>query len=183
MIRRAFLSRAGLVSATCAGATLAGATCATGLAVADSSPARADTAGGGQPERNARVVQDALRVVFSEHRVDEVNTYFAPDFVQYSPYAPAGGRDVLKAWWAGFVYSVPDVTTTVIRPPVAQGQDVATFRIVTGTVMHDLPALGITADGQHLEFRAADIFQVVRGQIVAHWETVDTGPILQLASR
>jgi predicted SnoaL-like aldol condensation-catalyzing enzyme len=136
----------------------------------------------GAARRNVRVVEDALRVVFSEHRVDQVDTYFAEDFVQYSPYAPPGGRDVLKAWWAGFVYAVPDVTTTVIRPPVAQGQDVAIFRIVTGTVVHDLTALGIPGHGQHLEFRAADIFQVRAGMIVAHWETVDTGPLVQLAA-
>lgn len=121
-------------------------------------------------------------MVFSEHQVDQVDTYFGADFVQYSPYAPPGGRDVLKAWWASFVYSVPDVTTTVIRPPVAQGQDVAVFRIVTGTVVHDLPDLGIPGHGQHLEFRASDIFRVEDGQISAHWETVDTGPILQLAA-
>ena len=136
----------------------------------------------GAARRNVRVVEDALRVVFSEHRVDQVDTYFAEDFVQYSPYAPPGGRDALKAWWAGFVYAVPDVTTTVIRPAVAQGQDVAVFRIVTGTIMHDLTALGITGHGQHLEFRAADIFQVRAGMIVAHWETVDTGPLVQLAA-
>ena len=171
MIRRAFLSQAGV----CAGATCA-------AAVAIPSPARADTVSGGQAERNARVVLDALEIVFSEHRVDQVDSYFAPDFVQYSPYAPAGGRDVLAAWWAGFVASVPDVTTTVIRPPVAQGEYVAVFRIVTGTIVHDLPSLGITGHGQHMEFRAADIFQVRGGKIVAHWETVDTGPILQLAA-
>jgi predicted SnoaL-like aldol condensation-catalyzing enzyme len=157
------------------------ATVAAGVAVADPVSAGAGPVSGGQAGRNVRVVVDALRVVFSEHRVDQVDTYFAPDFVQYSPYAPAGGRDVLAAWWAGFVASVPDVTTTVYRPPVAQGEYVAVFRIVTGTVVHDLPSLGITGQGQHMEFRAADIFQVEDGQITAHWETVDTGPILQLA--
>jgi predicted SnoaL-like aldol condensation-catalyzing enzyme len=170
MTRRAILIWAGLTSVACV------------LAVAVPSSAGTGTVRGDQAERNVRVVEDALRVVFSEHRVDQVDTYFAKDFVQYSPYAPAGGRDVLKAWWAGFVYSVPDVTTTVIRPPVAQGQDVADFRIVTGTVVHDLPALGIVAHQQHMEFRAADIFQVDGGKIVAHWETVDTGPLVQLAA-
>ncbi len=70
----------------------------------------------------------------------------------------------------------------MIRPPVAQGRDVAVFRIVTGTVVRDLTALAITAHGQHLEFRAADIFRVEDGKIVAHWETVDTGPLIQLAT-
>ena len=156
--------------------------CLAPAAAAIPSPALASQESGDQVRRNVRVVVDALRVVFSEHRLDQVDTYFAEDFVQHSPYAPPGGRDVLKEWWAGFVYSVPDVTTTVIRPPVAQGQDVATFRIVSGTIVHDLPDLGITAHGQHLEFRAADIFRVRAGKIVAHWETVDTGPFVLLAA-
>jgi len=157
--------------------------CLAPVAAAVPSPAVAGPHGDGQAERNIRVVEDALRVVFSEHRLDQVDTYFSEDFVQYSPYAPPGGRAVLKTWWAGFVYSVPDVTTTVIRPPVAQGQDVAAFRIVTGTIVHDLPDLGITGHGQHLEFRAADIFGLRAGKIVAHWETVDTGPLVQLAAQ
>lgn len=130
--------------------------------------------------RNTRLVLDALRVVFSEHRIDQVDVFFAEDFEQFSPYAPAGGRDVLRAWWAGFVDAVPDVTTTVSQA-VGQGDDVATFRVVQGTVVHDLPDLGIVGRGQPLEFRAADVFRVKRRQIVAHWEVVDTGPLLQLA--
>jgi len=42
--------------------------------------------------------------------------------------------------------------------------------------VHDLTALGILGHGQHLEFCAADIFQVRVSMIAAHWETVDTGP-------
>src|SRR6266566_9241123 len=111
MNRRAVLLWAGLAPAVST------------LAVSAQASASTRTTGDDQAERNVRVVEDALRVVFSEHRVDQVDRYFAEDFVQNSPYAPPGGRDVLKAWWAGFVYSVPDVTTTVIRPPVAQGRD------------------------------------------------------------
>lgn len=143
------------------------------------SPAASAMEGRSVP-RNTRLVLDALRVVFSEHRIDQVDVFFAEDFEQFSPYAPAGGRDVLREWWAGFVDAVPDITTTVSQA-VGQGDDVATFRIVQGTVVHDLPDLGIVGRGQPLEFRAADVFRVKRRQIVAHWEVVDTGPLFQLA--
>ncbi|MFP3962999.1 ester cyclase [Actinomadura fulvescens] len=131
---------------------------------------------------DARLVHDALRVVFSERRVDQVDRYFAADFVQYSPYATPGGREELKAWWAGIVHSIPDVTTTVTATRV-QGTDVVTFRTVQGTIMRDLPQFGIKGCGQRVQVRIADIFRVRRHKIIAHWEVADTGPFVLLAGR
>lgn len=146
-------------------------------------PAAADADGKAtacQEERNREVVNGALQTVFTGHRVDLIDQYFAEDFVQHSPYVPPGGREELKQWWAGMVYAVPDITSTTTQT-VSKCTDVVTFRTVTGTVVHDLPSLGITGTGQHLEFRAADIFRVRDGKISEHWEAVDTGPLVMLA--
>ena len=126
------------------------------------------------------VVLDALRVVFSEHRVDQIDRYFAEEFVQYSPYADPGGRADLARWWSGIVHAIPDVTTDVLQT-VTDGTDVAAFRTVHGTLANDLPAFGLTGRGQPIEFRVADIFRVKQGAIAAHWEIADTGPLIQLA--
>jgi predicted SnoaL-like aldol condensation-catalyzing enzyme len=133
-----------------------------------------------QEERNREVVHNALQVVFSEHRIDEIDRFYADDFVQHSPYAQPGGRDELKEWWAGIVYAVPDISTTTTQT-VVKCADVVTFRTVTGTIVHDLPDLGIVGRGQHLEFRTADRFRVRDGKITEHWEVVDTGPMVTLA--
>jgi predicted SnoaL-like aldol condensation-catalyzing enzyme len=138
------------------------------------------TAAGCQEERNREVVNGALQAVFTDHRVDLIDKYFAEDFVQHSPYVPPGGREELKQWWAGMVYAVPDIATTTTQT-VTKCADVVTFRTVTGTIVHDLPSLGITGTGQRLEFRAADIFRVRDGKISEHWEAVDTGPLVMLA--
>src|SRR6266540_3264984 len=36
-------------------------------------------------QHNIALVTTALRVVFTEHRVDQIDRYFARDFVQHSP--------------------------------------------------------------------------------------------------
>lgn len=133
-----------------------------------------------QEERNTQVALAALQVVFSEHRIDQIDQFFAEDFVQHSPYVPPGGREELKQWWASVVHAIPDVTTTVTQT-VTKCSDVVTFRTVQGTIAHDAPELGIIGEGEHVQFRAADIFRVRNGKIIAHWEVADTGPLVTLA--
>jgi predicted SnoaL-like aldol condensation-catalyzing enzyme len=80
-------------------------------------------------DTNTEVVQKALQVVFSDHRLDQVDQLFSPEFVQHSPYAGPGGRDQLRQWWAGIVNAIPDVTTTVEQTLSADDR-VAVFRVV-----------------------------------------------------
>jgi predicted SnoaL-like aldol condensation-catalyzing enzyme len=133
-------------------------------------------------ETNADVVRKALQVIFSEHRLDQIDQLFSRDFVQHSPYASPGGRDELRQWWAGIVDAIPNVTTTV-EHTLSAGDRVTVFRVVHGTVRKNLDAFGIKGNGQDVTFRVADIFAVRDGKITAHWEVADTGPLVQLAAR
>ena len=127
------------------------------------------------------IVTAALQVVFSEHHVDQIDRFFAVDFVQHSPYAPAGGRDELRRWWEMIVEAMPDVTTTVEQ--VVAGDDrVAVFRVVEGTIEGDLPSFGIKRTGKKVTFRVADIFAVRGDKITAHWEIADTGSLVHIAA-
>jgi predicted SnoaL-like aldol condensation-catalyzing enzyme len=132
-------------------------------------------------DTNPDVVRKALQVVFSEHRLDQIDQLFSPDFVQHSPYASPGGRDQLREWWAGIVAAIPNVTTTV-EHTVSADDRVAVFRVVRGTIERDLDAFGIKGNGQEVTFRVADIFALRGGKITAHWEVADTGPLTQLAA-
>ena len=131
-------------------------------------------------DTNTEIVNSALQVVFSEHRLDRIDEFFSPEFVQHSPYANPGGRAELRQWWAGIVDAIPNVTTTV-EQTVSAHDRVAVFRVVRGTVRKDLDAFGIKGNGQEVTFRVADIFTVRGGKITAHWEVADTGPLVQLA--
>jgi predicted ester cyclase len=131
--------------------------------------------------QTGEIVKASLQVVFSEHRVDQIDRFFADDFVQHSPYASPGGRNELGQWWAGIVEAIPDVTTTVEQ--LISGDDrVGVFRVVEGTIKGDLPAFGITGTGRKVAFRVADIFAVRNDKITAHWELADTGPFVQIAA-
>jgi predicted SnoaL-like aldol condensation-catalyzing enzyme len=132
-------------------------------------------------DTNVEVVQRALQVVFSEHRLDQIDQLFSHDFVQHSPYASPGGRHELRQWWAGIVDAIPNVTTTVEHTLSVDGR-VAVFRVVRGTIRKDLDAFGIKGKGQEVTFRVADIFAVRKGKITGHWEVADTGPLVQLAA-
>jgi predicted SnoaL-like aldol condensation-catalyzing enzyme len=132
-------------------------------------------------DTDSELVHQALQVVFSEHRVDQIERFFAPDFVQHSPYASPGGREQLRQWWSGIVGAIPDVTTTV-EQTVSAGGRVAVFRVVRGTIRKDLDAFGIKGKGQEVVFRVADIFALRDGMITAHWEVADSGPLLRLAA-
>lgn len=135
----------------------------------------------GTTTQTEEIVKAALQVVFSEHRVDQIDRFFAADFVQHSPYAPPGGRDEMRTWWATIVKAMPDVTTTVEQ--LVSGDDrVAVFRVVEGTIKGDLPALGVRETGKKVTFRVADIFAVRDDKITAHWELADTGPFVQIAA-
>ena len=83
-----------------------------------------------QKAQNIIVVQEALQAVFTEHRFDQIDHYFAPDFVQHSPYAAPGGRDELKQWWAAIVAAIPDVTTTVEHPRLVADRIVQFAKLV-----------------------------------------------------
>jgi predicted SnoaL-like aldol condensation-catalyzing enzyme len=133
------------------------------------------------PDRNVEVVQKALQEIFSDHRLDQIDQLFSPDFAQHSPYAAPGGRDELRQWWAGIVDAIPNVTTT-IEQTVSADDRVVVFRVVRGTIRKDLDAFGIKGHGQDVTFRVADIFTLQGRKITAHWEVADTGPLIQLAA-
>jgi predicted ester cyclase len=129
---------------------------------------------------NVEVVRAAMQLVYGEQRLEEIDRYWAPDFVQYSGYTGPGGRQELREATAQLVAGIPDLAATVDHV-LAVGDLVLTFTTWTGTVHGDLPDFGIKGAGQRLDFRTADLFQVRHGQIIAHWDVIDTGPLVKAA--
>jgi predicted SnoaL-like aldol condensation-catalyzing enzyme len=131
-------------------------------------------------QHNIALVTTALRVVFTEHRIDQIDRYFSADFVQHSPLVSDPGRAGLKQWLARTLTAIPDLSYTSTQV-LADGDRVITFSTVTGTIVNDLPEYGIKANGQRLNILTAHIFRVADNQIAEHWEVVDTGPLVKIA--
>src|SRR5215475_8662898 len=68
--------------------------------------------GSEQNNHNVVLVTTALRVVFTEHRLDQIDTYFAASFVQHSPLVTDPGREGLTRWLSRTLESIPDLTYT-----------------------------------------------------------------------
>ena len=58
---------------------------------------------------SVKLVLQAIETVFDGHDVDAIDEFFAPDFVQHSPYAPPGGKRELAEWWRRTVDAMPDI--------------------------------------------------------------------------
>lgn len=132
------------------------------------------------PKQNVKIVEAAVQAVFSEHRIDQIDHFFAEDLLQHSPLVPTSGRDALRQWVSGTVAAIPDLTY-VPSEMLADGDRVLLFATVRGTIHHDLPEYGIKASGQKLELDTAHVFRLEDDKIAEHWEVIDTGPILRLA--
>jgi predicted SnoaL-like aldol condensation-catalyzing enzyme len=130
---------------------------------------------------NAELVLSAIEQIFNQHDLNAIDEFFSDRFVQHSPYVPAGGRRELSEWWKRTVDAIPDLRGSVDHV-VAGGNQVAVFRTLKGTIRKDMPDLGITARNQLLEFGVGHLFQVEDGKIGAHWEVMDSGPAVKLAS-
>src|SRR5918999_4982816 len=135
-----------------------------------------------EPSDEVALVSTALRVIFNDHRINQIDKYFSDDFVQHSPLVAEPGRDGLKRWLTGILVSIPDLHYSTDQILV-DGDRVITFSTVTGTIEKDLPGYGIKANGQPIEVSTAHIFRVQDNQIVEHWEVVDTGQLLQIATQ
>ena len=133
-----------------------------------------------ESEANVNLVLSTIETVFDEHDVGAVDRFFSQNFVQHSPYVPAGGKRELKEWWQRTVEAIPDLRGSV-EHVVAAEDSVVVFRKLRGTIKKDMPELGIKADNQTLEFKVAHLFQVNDGKIVSHWEIMDSGPAAKLA--
>jgi predicted SnoaL-like aldol condensation-catalyzing enzyme len=160
--------------------SLAGATTSSAGWLPTRQPARASLDVAAAHRHNIALVTTALQVVFTEHRIDQIDRYFSADFVQHSPLVSDPGRDGLKKWLTRTVASIPDLTYTSSQV-LADGDRVITFSTVTGTITNDMPEYGIKANGQKLNILTAHIFRVAGNQIAEHWEVVDTGPLVRIA--
>lgn len=106
-----------------------------------------------RPERNKRLVFDAMTSLFQRHDPAAVERLYAPDYIQHNPDIPQG-RDALRALVAGLpenVYYEPGLI-------VAEGDLVAIHGRIHG--WSDAPQVVV------------DIFRVEGGQLAEHWDVL-----------
>lgn len=100
----------------------------------------------------------------------------AEDYAQHSVFGIPDGREGFKQFFMAFAGAVPDARME-IEDVIAEGDRVVTRLTVSGTQTG--PLQGIPATGKSFTMKGIDIFRVVDGRIVEHWDAVDQLGMLQ----
>lgn len=117
--------------------------------------------------RNKQLVRESIERVWGQQRLDEVELFLAPDFVDHgalpgSPPGSAGFADGVRRLLAAF----PDARNE-IHDIVAEGDRVVVRWTMTGT--HTGGGLGIPATGRAVRITGMTMSRVVDGRITEHW--------------
>jgi steroid delta-isomerase-like uncharacterized protein len=108
--------------------------------------------------------------------VSVANELIVTDYAQHSVFHIPNGREGFKQFFLAFAMAVPDAQF-VIEDVIAEGDKVVTRLTVTGTQTG--PLQGIPPTGKKFSMKGIDIFRVVDGKIVEHWDAVDQLGMLQ----
>jgi len=138
-------------------------------AVALTNGARAETAQ--DTEDNMQIVREMVRQIQNEHRLDQVDRFFANDFVNHTaqPGSP-NDRESMRALFSAVTAAFPESKVTILDQ-TASGSRVWTYKRFTGT--HTAPFYGVAPTGRVVTYEVMDILEIENGKITAHWAVVD----------
>jgi steroid delta-isomerase-like uncharacterized protein len=129
--------------------------------------------------QNKQLVRESIERVWGHQRVDEVERFLAPDFIDHAAPpgtapGPGGFADGVRRILAAF----PDACNH-IDEMVAEGDRVVVRWTMTGT--HSGDALGFPATGRAIRLEGVTISRIVEGRIAEHWSfRDDLGMLRQL---
>jgi predicted ester cyclase len=112
------------------------------------------------------LVRNMFEEVINQGRLDRLEEYFAPDYVDHGPLGDVHGiegfRSVVSAWRDAF----PDVHCEV-RNLIQEGDLLAWTVHTTGT--HTGDGMGFPATGRRIETISANLGRTRDGKAVEHW--------------
>ena len=115
-----------------------------------------------QTEKNKKIAVDFLTMIFNDHNVEEAFKLYAdPGYKQHNPFAASGAEAAIK-FFVPYLKQNPGVRTEIKRV-IAEGDLVA---------IHNNPKSNAQDRGRAV----VDIFRVVNGKVVEHWDVVQDIP-------
>ncbi len=128
-------------------------------------------------EANKALIRRFVEEVQNQGNVELLDELAAPTFVNHS--APPGlpaTIDGVKQVTQLFRMAFPDGRMT-IEDMIAEGDRVVTRKTFQGT--HQGSFMGMPPRGTRVQIGLIDIVRLVDGQVVEHWNVVDTLALLQ----
>ena len=102
------------------------------------------------------------------------------DYAQHSVFGIPNGREGFKQFFMAFAAAVPDARF-ILEDMISEGDRVVTRVTVTGTQTGALQ--GIPPTGRTFSMTGIDIFRLLDGKIVEHWDAADQlGMLRQLGA-
>lgn len=126
-------------------------------------------------ETNKAVVRRLFEEVMKGN-LSVADELIAEDYAQHSVLGIPDGREGFKQFFVAFAAAAPDAHF-VIDDVIAEGDKVVIRLTVTGTQTGALQ--GIPPTGKTFSMKGIDIFRLVDGRIVEHWDAVDQLGMLQ----
>jgi len=124
-------------------------------------PTHAVTRNLAQEEQNRTLVLDFSERVFNQHDLSTANTVLAPNYLQHNPRVPNGPAAFIKFFTEMFK-QYPESHSTIARSAV----DGELVYVHTHS----------TNDPQDRGLAIVNIFRVVNGKIVEHWDVIQPVP-------
>lgn len=119
-------------------------------------------------EKIREMTRGFAEVVMNERRIDKVDYYCAPEYVEHNPYpGTSPGREGLKESCDIFLKAFPDLRFTV-EDIIVEGDKACVRSTLTGTHEGDLS--GVPPTHRKVEVEAIDIIRVDdEGRALEHW--------------
>lgn len=130
-------------------------------------PTQDPPAPGSAPAATASLVERLFAEVYNGHAFDQVEQFFADDYVNHQPGA-APGTSGLRQWASTMLAMFPDLSCT-IEHTVVQNDRAMVFVAWHGH---------LAATGKELNSQTANLYRVRDGRIAEHWSVFDYGPLL-----
>ncbi len=121
-----------------------------------------------------RTVAHAFADLMNGHDPNAVDDFIAEDYINHNT-STADGREANRGLWTGWFAAFPDTQVTV-DDVLVDGDRVAgrfTYRATFAA-----PFMGIPPNGQRVVMHSIDIWRVVGGMAVEHWDQLDTQDFL-----
>ena len=133
----------------------------------------------GAVEQGPRNVAHAFAELMNAHDPDGVDAFVAEGYINHNFFVP-DGREANRAFWAQWFMAFPDTEVTLDDVLVDNGHPdgdrVAGRYTYQATFLG--PFLGLAPTGGRVLMHSIDIWRVVDGMAVEHWDQIDSAEFM-----
>jgi predicted ester cyclase len=126
-------------------------------------------------QNDGSTLAERFVAMLNDHDPNAVDGFVSIDYINHNSFVE-NGREANRTFWADFLTAFPDMTATMEDLVVAGDRVVGRFTY-RGT--HLGPLYGIAATGNPVEMRSIDIWRVVNGEFVEHWDELNMLEVFQ----